>query len=296
MATYAQEENARPSPIRLCFVEDNQTDVFVFNKLLNKLNAQAEKNKASHIYTPTVINTYDDALKEMKKNDHDIYFIDFSLDKHTGLDLIQTAHHIGCHGPFIILTHHDHKDYYEASAALGIYDYIIKTELSPSVIDRTITYALNRKKIENALMLEKRCFNHVISKIPYAIVQIDTDFNIQRLNNAAPHILGYLDKDLEGANIFDFFKSHDKKAIIDNFFDPNIELISFRSLWRTESGEERTIFWDCVRRYQGLDTPRGGGFVFIGKDMTQDIRIDYDESDEEGDSLDSSAEGFGNLV
>ena len=78
----------------------------------------------------------------------------------------------GYAGPFIMLTGSDNPDLYKKFSEKGVYDYILKNELSPSLIDRCITYTLKRKKIEGDLRKEKEFISTIIEEVPYMILGI----------------------------------------------------------------------------------------------------------------------------
>ena len=129
--------------IKIAFVEDNKTDVFVFEKKVKQLEERTGRRYALDIF-----NDYNSAKNEILKTNADMYFIDYMLDEHAGLDLIKSLNEKGCKGPYIMLTNFDEKAFYSQGADIGIYDYIIKSELTDSLLERSILYTLKRKQIE----------------------------------------------------------------------------------------------------------------------------------------------------
>ena len=90
-----------------------------------------------------------EALKELILNRYDIYIVDYKLPLKNGLDIVEEALLKGCKKPIILLTHHD--DPYIANRALsvGVSDYLVKSEISASMLDRSIRYAISHKAIQN---------------------------------------------------------------------------------------------------------------------------------------------------
>lgn len=275
--------------IRAFFIDDNEMDALVFKKLVEKIISPRE-------YELIISRSYDDGLKHLCSNRYDIYFVDFRLDKGTGLDFIHKAIDRGSKGPFVIITNYDDIALYDQGAEHGIYEYLIKSELTPSMIDRVTVYAKARQSYEYKLSYEKKCFQEVISSLPYAVLRVDKTFMITEMNNHIPRILGWKKGDLEKKNIFDYILADNKDEIIDSFFHLKDPSLSFRSLWQTKLGEKRTIYWDCIYR----NFSHSNGFLFIAKDMTKDLTlaedgpgVEQDEAEKLCHSLDEAAGNFG---
>jgi FixJ family two-component response regulator len=84
------------NPIRVLLVEDDEDDYFLARDLLSEV-----KNGG---YSLERVATYDDGLEAMRQNRHDIYLLDYRLDRRTGVELLREAAAQGCRGPVILLT------------------------------------------------------------------------------------------------------------------------------------------------------------------------------------------------
>ena len=94
---------------------------------------------------------FDEGLSKAKKGRYDIFFIDYVLNGNTGLDFAGSLANEGASGPFIIMTGYDNLGFVNEALNSGTYDYILKNELTPSLLFRCISYALERKKAEERL-------------------------------------------------------------------------------------------------------------------------------------------------
>lgn len=94
---------------------------------------------------------FDEGLSKAQKSHYDIFFIDYVLNENTGLDFAKSLASEGVSGPFIIMTGYDNLSFVNEALSSGTYDYILKNELTPSLLFRCISYALERKKIEERL-------------------------------------------------------------------------------------------------------------------------------------------------
>ncbi len=128
--------------IRLLIIEDSEIDYRIFQSIIAKLNSDEGKP----LYTLDWAATISEAYQAIKKNEHDLYFIDFLLDDGTGVELIQSVQQAGFFGPFVILTAHDDRQYFTQSLKAGTFDYLLKGEITPSRLNRTIATALQRQR------------------------------------------------------------------------------------------------------------------------------------------------------
>ena len=133
--------------VKILCIEDNSFDYKIFEtKLL--------KNRDDK-YDVSWVDSFDAAIKILVDTVFDICFVDYSLDEKTGLDIIDFMKERGIDTPCIMLTSFDDENFVQGSLQRGLYDYILKSEVTPSLLDRTILYALERKKIEDALKKDK---------------------------------------------------------------------------------------------------------------------------------------------
>src|SRR5438067_1974029 len=80
----------------LKFVEDDEDDFVLTRDLL------ADSRRTT--FSLDWVSTYEDAVREMRREAHDIYLIDFRLGTHDGLEILREAKAWGCANPIILLT------------------------------------------------------------------------------------------------------------------------------------------------------------------------------------------------
>lgn len=130
-------------PIRILLVEDDEDDYFLTADLLDQVPGQH--------FDLEWVDEADDALDKMFGMEHDVYLIDYRMGAEDGLQLLRVAIAGGCKAPIILLTGQgDHEvDVYAMEA--GAVDYLVKGEISASLLERSIRYAMQRKKVEAEL-------------------------------------------------------------------------------------------------------------------------------------------------
>lgn len=92
------------------------------------------------------ISTFEEAIEVIKENRHDVFLIDYRLGAHTGLELIGEAIKSGCTSPLILLTGQGDIEIDEKATKAGAADYIIKGNITPYQLERSIRYSIRDAK------------------------------------------------------------------------------------------------------------------------------------------------------
>ena len=129
--------------LRILLVDDDEDDFIITEALLSEIEGQS--------FDLTWVSSYDAALDTIKRNQHDVYLLDYRLGEHNGLDLLRKVVAEGCTAPMILLTGQgDHDVDVEATKA-GAMDYLVKGRIDAAMLERSIRYAVERNRIERQL-------------------------------------------------------------------------------------------------------------------------------------------------
>ncbi len=114
-----------------------------------------------HRFALDWVATYEAALEAIIHNRYDVYLVDYRLGAHSGLELLRAAAEGGCKAPIILLTGVGNRSVDMEAMQAGAADYLPKAHLNADVLERSIRYALERKRSQDALQnardeLEKR--------------------------------------------------------------------------------------------------------------------------------------------
>ncbi|MEZ4865798.1 MAG: response regulator [Caldilineaceae bacterium] len=129
-----------PGNLRVLLVDDNKDDYASIRNLL-------WESHAGQIEVEWVTN-YAAALTVMAENHHDIYLLKYCLGAETGLDLLQSALAAHCQGPIIVLSDQNDRMIDVDVMQAGASDYLVKGELTATLLERSIRYALRQKQIQ----------------------------------------------------------------------------------------------------------------------------------------------------
>jgi PAS domain S-box-containing protein len=123
---------------RVLLVEDDEDDYILTRELLSEVEGQR--------FALDWAKSFPEGLKQMCLNQHDVVLLDYRLGAHNGLELLSTAVERGCQAPIILLTGSgQHQVDLEAMQA-GASDYLVKSQLQPHSLERSIRYAIQRKR------------------------------------------------------------------------------------------------------------------------------------------------------
>jgi diguanylate cyclase (GGDEF)-like protein/PAS domain S-box-containing protein len=129
--------------VRVLLVEDDEDDFVLTRDLL------ADSRRTT--FSLDWVSAYDDAVREMRREAHDIYLIDFRLGTHDGLEILREAKSWGCAGPIILLTGQSDTDIDVAAMKAGAADYLVKGQVDAKLLERSIRYSLEQSRTLDAL-------------------------------------------------------------------------------------------------------------------------------------------------
>ncbi len=185
-------------------VEDNQGDFVLIEDYLY------EKFKHIHVIHHTHFASSIDFL-QYNKEDISIILLDLHLPDLKGIELINSFLNYNFRIPIIILTGYSDLDMTKKSLQIGIYDYLIKDEINPIILHKTITFALNRSSFINQIEDEKLNYENLFNFNPQPTWLLDSQsLKIINANIAAQKKYGYTISDFLEMS---FFQLHPQEEL-----------------------------------------------------------------------------------
>jgi diguanylate cyclase (GGDEF)-like protein/PAS domain S-box-containing protein len=134
--------------IRILLVDDDEDDYLITSDML----ARQHPMRCSVQWCPD----YRAALTAIREQRHDVYLIDYQLGEHTGLELVREGFAARPAAPVIMLTGHAAYEIDLEATALGVTDYLVKQDLDPSSLERSIRYAISHQRTVDLSRSEER--------------------------------------------------------------------------------------------------------------------------------------------
>jgi diguanylate cyclase (GGDEF)-like protein len=95
--------------------------------------------------------TFEGGLEKLLAGGYDACLIDYQLGERDGLQLIREAVARGCHTPLIVLTAESSAPVDIEAMNAGAIDYLVKGEMNPAALERSLRYALRLGETLGAL-------------------------------------------------------------------------------------------------------------------------------------------------
>ncbi len=185
-------------PLRVLLVEDDEEDYIIARDLFGEIE--------HYRYDLEWIDNYEDALSVIEEQRHDVYMLDYHLGPRDGLELLKEAIELGCRAPMIMLTGQGGRNVDLKAMRLGAYDYLVKGQITPQILERSIRYALQHAKSTDALRETVRMSSAlltVVNHVDEGVVITDPmgeDDPIVYVNEPYMEMLGYERDELIGRN------------------------------------------------------------------------------------------------
>jgi two-component system, cell cycle sensor histidine kinase and response regulator CckA len=129
--------------IGVLLVEDDDEDYLLTQDLLSNL-------EGIH-YDVDRVSNYQSALDASRKRTYDICLVDYRLGPDDGIDLVRKLIEGDPDIPVIVLTGQGDRDVDVQAAKAGAADYLVKGEISATLLERTIRYAIQTRAARQAL-------------------------------------------------------------------------------------------------------------------------------------------------
>ena len=134
----------------------------------------------------------------------DVILMDLTLHDKSGKELVTEMLRLLPNCPIIILTGYADIDFSIQSIARGISDYILKDELNGSMLYKSITYAIERKKTTAQIKESEKRYSNLFHLSPQPMWLYDTNtLKFIQVNKAAQDHYGYSETEFLNMTIMD---------------------------------------------------------------------------------------------
>jgi PAS domain S-box-containing protein len=114
------------------------------------------------------------SLLENSQEEISLILLDLNLPELGGLELINGMLSHNFEIPIIILTGYTDLEMAKKSLQMGIYDYLVKDEINPVILHKTITFTLNRSSFIHQIEHEKQNYENLFNFNPQPTWLLDS--------------------------------------------------------------------------------------------------------------------------
>jgi PAS domain S-box-containing protein len=252
--------------IKILLVEDDAGDHFLFKEYLSDIK--------NYSYSLTWACSYEQGVELVNKREHDIYFFDYLLGAKTGLDLIQESFTDIIDVPVIILTGLGNQEADMKAMQLGVSDYLVKDEIDPEKLERTIRYSIGQSQMLKKLKASETKFRSIFENSHDVIYVSDKEGRLLDINKSAENLFGYTHEELLSMNASDLYNDkEDRIKFIDAINKTGI-YSNFEVVLKDKLGNKK--FCSITSSIQRRD--ENGNIIYQGiiHDMTQRKKAEHD--------------------
>jgi len=158
-------------PIRVLLIDDDEGDYIVVRDLLSDIS--------SIEFILKWVSDYRAALDAILSNEFDVCLLDYRLNEHDGLELMQEAVSRGAMTPIVFFTGHGTYDLNLEVMSKGAADWLTKGELSATLLERSIRQTMERQRKREELIKAKRVIQ-ALSECNHAVIHIKDELELLR--------------------------------------------------------------------------------------------------------------------
>lgn len=184
--------------VRVLLIDDDEDDYILTKEIFDQLSGK---------YLLFWVNSYDKGINAILKRQFDVYLVDYRLGKGTGIDLLKEAVNSGCVEPIIMLTGKGDQTIDEQAMNIGAADYLVKDEIEPALLERSIRYSIKHADSLRALQDSERKYRAIFEQANDPILISDYSGRIHDMNGCGLRFFGYELSELLKVSDTAFFKN-----------------------------------------------------------------------------------------
>lgn len=192
-------------PYQILIIEDNLGDYILFEDYLEEHLLNFELLRKDTFFAAK-------DYFEKQGNSFDIIFLDLSLPDLSGEELIIDVLKLAGTTPVIALTGFSDLDFSIKSLSLGIADYLLKDELTPAILYKSLIYGIQRAKSMDQVQKSEKRYSDLfqLSPLPMWVYDLDS-FRFLNINKAAIAHYGYSAEEFLNMQIHDIRLEEDRE-------------------------------------------------------------------------------------
>lgn len=224
--------------IKVLLIEDDEDDVLLAKEYLS----DSENFK----FELDWISETEKAREKMIENSHDVILVDYRLGSETGLDLIRYAQENGVLTPCILLTGQGDLKVDIDASRYGAADYLVKTDLDASSLERSIRYALTQSKVIRELDEKEKKYRSLFERSIDPIFLANIDFKILDVNESFLNFFGYSGRESLSLSLSTIFADGNDYEFLRSELNDDEQVKDFEVVLVNQRGDKKICMISCV--------------------------------------------------
>ena len=225
--------NRDKKPYRILIIEDNEGDFIIVEDLLTE-----------QISGPVIVHAvnYKEAAAILSSDrGFSVVLLDLSLPDKSGRELVEEMLKLTLNCcPVIILTGYTDIGFSIKSIGQGIFDYLLKDDLTATSLYKSIIYAIERMKSGLQISASEKRYSDLFNLSPQPMWVFDAEtFRFVQVNQATVDLYGYSEEEFLNMSLMDIKQKDDIHKATESLGKPNPvrEIFKQTLLHHKKSGE-----------------------------------------------------------
>lgn len=245
--------------LKILLVEDNEGDFLLVEEYLKEVFSSVDIEHCWRI---------SEAKNSLLCNKYDIVLLDLTLPDSNGKESIREIMELVNGTPVVVLTGYADKQFAIDTIELGVQDYLIKDDVSPTILQKSISYSIERNKIQLLFQKSEKKFRSIIenSTDGYALIDLDG-----RIRDLSPY--GHLRININPLTEDGFFNTElihplHRKQVLQLFYEVSKHTGDIKTIELKCKVSENEYRWIETTLYNLLEEPTVKAIVLNYRDIS----------------------------
>ncbi|MFO8010463.1 MAG: PAS domain S-box protein [Dehalococcoidia bacterium] len=195
-------------PVQVLMVEDNPGDIRLIQTMLDEVSDQS----FSLVYADCL----KEGIEHLASNEPDVVLLDLGLPDSRGLDTLNKLQSQATALPVVILTGLYDEDIAIEAVKSGAQDYLVKGQATGEALARSLSYAIERKALEESLRESEEKYRNLVERSSDLIVILQ-DGVIKFANRQALNMLGYSAEEAIDTPVSEYISPEEVETVLENY-------------------------------------------------------------------------------
>jgi two-component system cell cycle sensor histidine kinase/response regulator CckA len=200
-------ESRQTDTLRILLVEDNAVDARLITSFLQKSSTELQ---CGHVFR------LEDAIVRLQSEPPDVILLDLNLEDSAGYETFHRVRQATAKTAIVVLSGSDDEELAIKTVREGAQDYIVKGSFDGRLLLRSIRYAIERKRSEEALRQSETTVRAIFENSLDGIVIFEGRGICLEANAAAGDLVGVPRNELIGRRLCDFCEKDFEDIWINN--------------------------------------------------------------------------------
>jgi len=223
--------------IRILLVDDDEEDFELFEETLHDIE--------TFDFKLIWAGSYKQAISTLEENNFDLLVVDYLLGGYSGLELCRNVRESGETMPIILLTGEGDRNVDRQASEIGVNDYLVKRNMTPTELERSIRYSMKQHEILSALQLSESKYRSVLQQSQDILFIADVHCQILSVSDSLTTITGYTKEELHPNGLMGLIHDQSKQEKFREHLVSKSSIFNEPATICCKNGELKSVLITC---------------------------------------------------